>query len=61
MSNKAKKKTGSITSDDDMEYYPKYILESQGAVTINLTIKGNNNNVRLFSGQAPSPPKPGGH
>lgn len=54
------KKKQSITSDDD--YYPKYILDSGGGnVTVNLTIKGNRNKVRFFSGQPSQPgPKPGG-
>lgn len=63
MSNKVKKNPESTTIDDspEQEYYPKYILESGGPVTINITINGNDNNVRVLSGQAPPPPKPGGH
>jgi hypothetical protein len=63
MQQKAKKNQESTTTDDspEQEYYPKYILESAGPVTINITINGNDNNVRVLSGQAPPPPKPGGH
>lgn len=56
MSKTVKKKQ--VTTDDD--YYPKYILESGGGnVTIHLTIKGDKNEVRFFSGQPsqPWPPK----
>lgn len=60
-SNKKKSNSETIDESPEQEYYPKYILESQGPVTINLTIKGNNNIIRLFSGQSPPPPKPGGH
>lgn len=61
MSNKAKKKAGSITSDvpeeETGESYPIY--KNNG--TINVTVSGNNNVITFLSGQAPPPPKPGGH
>lgn len=53
-----KKQESTVTTDDD--YYPKYILDSGGgSITINLTIKGDKNVVRFFSGQPsqPWPPK----
>lgn len=63
MSKQVKKKQGNtVTTDDD--YYPKYILESGGGnVTINITIKGDKNELRFFSGQPsqPSPKPPGGN
>ena len=63
MQKKGKSKQESTTNDEspEQEYYPKYILESAGPVNITITINGNDNNVRILSGQAPPPPKPGGH
>lgn len=57
---KVPKKTAGNTVTTDDDYYPKYILESGGGnVTIHLTIKGDKNEVRFFSGQPsqPWPPK----
>lgn len=61
MSNKAKKNQESTTSDvpeeETGESYPVYINYG----TINVTVSGNNNVITFLSGQAPAPPKPGGH
>lgn len=59
MQNKMKKKAESTTSDvpEESETYPIYTNNG----TINITVSGNNNVITFLSGQAPPPPKPGGH
>lgn len=59
MQQKAKKNLESTTSEaeEETETYPVYTNNG----TINVTVSGNNNVVTFLSGQAPPPPKPGGH
>lgn len=55
-----KKKQESTTSEvpeEETETYPIYT--NSGTITVN--VSGNNNVVTFLSGQAPPPPKPGGH
>lgn len=59
MSKIQKQKQESTTNDvpEEEETYPVYTNNG----TINVTVSGNNNVVTFLSGQAPPPPKPGGH
>lgn len=49
--------TSDVPEEETGETYPVYTNNG----SIHVTISGNNNVVTFLSGQAPPPPKPGGH
>lgn len=49
--------TSEVPEEETGETYPVYTNNG----TINVTINGNDNVVTFLSGQAPPPPRPGGH
>lgn len=49
--------TNEVPEEETGEVYSTYTNNG----TINVTVSGNNNVVTFLSGQAPPPPKPGGH
>lgn len=55
MAKKIQENTDEVPEEE--ETYPIYVNSG----TINITISGSNNVVTFLSGQAPPPPKPGGH